>query len=263
MSYILDALKKSEQEREQGNVPDIKTVHAPAAVSPPQHHISWLYIVVISMLLAAGIVSLWHFFLQPSMSQPPVKMAQKSASEPTPAVTVKTETHTPVLPKKPAAPKPAVVTAPPKKARAPEVVKKKPPKSNVVFLKKEIPDDQLYSTKPYRPASSKATPSGKAKSAASPSGTSQRPAPRREPDIVDISELPAAVRNRIPDITFSGHVYSNVSSRRSVIINGKYMREGEFVNADLKLEKITSKGAVFSLGDVWFRLAAMQDWSSH
>ena len=75
MSYILDALKKSEQEREQGKVPDIKTVHTLPTAAPQQHQSSWLYIVVISIVLAAGGVYLWNHFLRPS---PP--MAQEAAA---------------------------------------------------------------------------------------------------------------------------------------------------------------------------------------
>lgn len=265
MSYILDALKKSEQERERGNVPDIKTIHTPPTAAAPQHAFSWLYIIVISMLLAAGIVYIWQHYLQP-----PPQMAEENAQL--------ARTTPQALPATRVAPapvdvreKPAPVKAPPAakataKPKPKETKPSVPPKSNVVFLDQEIPDDQLYSTQPYQAeddaggkASAAKTTTGEVKSSAA---AKQKAAVQQAPDIVDITGLPLDLRKRLPEITFSGHVYSSVPARRSVIINGKQMREGEFVNAELKLEKITSRGAVFSLAGTWFRLGAMQDWSN-
>jgi general secretion pathway protein B len=268
MSYILDALKKSEQERAQGDVPDIKTVHTPATVAAPQQSVSWLYIILISMLLAAGIVFLWLKYLQPlpPSAEPAPALAQAKPSAPAqapkiPPVQEKQRAAPPAVQSKP---KPAQVK-PPQTDKAQQDVKPKA-KSNVVFLKQEIPEEELYSHSPYHPDAKRDTVKSDTKAKQNvaakqePVVTHERVA---EPDIVAVTALPNDLRKRLPDITFSGHVYSSVPARRSVIINGKQMREGEFVNDDLKLEKITSKGAVFSLGDVWFRLGAMQDWNSH
>lgn len=54
MSYILDALKKSDQERSQGNVPDLKTVHMPVSLEAGPAR--WPYIVIVLLMLSLAFV---------------------------------------------------------------------------------------------------------------------------------------------------------------------------------------------------------------
>jgi general secretion pathway protein B len=79
---------------------------------------------------------------------------------------------------------------------------------------------------------------------------------------VMISELPDSIRQSIPSIEFAGHVYSSTVERRSVMLNGRKMREGDAVSADLFLHAITPDGAEFDYQGYRFKLNALQDWSS-
>ncbi len=54
MSYILEALKKSEQERRRGDVPDLQTVHLPVFAQRQSH--TWLYVVIVFLLLMLAFV---------------------------------------------------------------------------------------------------------------------------------------------------------------------------------------------------------------
>lgn len=54
MSYILEALKKSEQERKRGDVPDLQTVHLPVFAQSQSH--KWPYVVIVSLLLVLAFV---------------------------------------------------------------------------------------------------------------------------------------------------------------------------------------------------------------
>ncbi|MBI4681935.1 MAG: general secretion pathway protein GspB [Nitrospirae bacterium] len=56
MSFILDALKKLEQKRQQGTVPDLMTVHAAERQRPEKHRI-WPYFVMGALILNAGILA--------------------------------------------------------------------------------------------------------------------------------------------------------------------------------------------------------------
>lgn len=62
MSYILEALKKSEQERKRGDVPDLQTVHLPVFAQNQSQ--KWPYIVIIFLLLVLafvlGMVMKWN-----------------------------------------------------------------------------------------------------------------------------------------------------------------------------------------------------------
>jgi len=54
MSYILDALKKSDQERKQGDVPDLQTIHLPAAMESESTR--WPYMVILFLMLSLAFV---------------------------------------------------------------------------------------------------------------------------------------------------------------------------------------------------------------
>jgi general secretion pathway protein B len=62
----------------------------------------------------------------------------------------------------------------------------------------------------------------------------------------DLHDLPAAIRNEVPRLSFSFLVYSTRPEERMVTINGKRMREGDEVSSGLKLEEITPDGAILS-----------------
>lgn len=57
MSYILEALKKSEQERRQGPVPDLQTVHLAGPQAPVQR--VWPYAVIVLLLVSLAFVLGW------------------------------------------------------------------------------------------------------------------------------------------------------------------------------------------------------------
>ncbi|MFN2367375.1 MAG: hypothetical protein ABR605_00275, partial [Desulfurivibrionaceae bacterium] len=63
MSYILDALKKSEQERKQGEVPDLNSLRDP---TPARSNRRVRILVIGSVLLLILAVNLWVILRQPS-----------------------------------------------------------------------------------------------------------------------------------------------------------------------------------------------------
>ena len=58
MSYILDALKKSDQERQRGTVPNLQTVQAPLT-GEPERRARWPQVVALALLLNAGLLVWW------------------------------------------------------------------------------------------------------------------------------------------------------------------------------------------------------------
>jgi hypothetical protein len=62
----------------------------------------------------------------------------------------------------------------------------------------------------------------------------------------ELHNMPAAVRDGVPKLTFSFLVYSDRPEERMITINGKRLREGEEVSSGLRLEEITKEGAVLS-----------------
>jgi general secretion pathway protein B len=76
------------------------------------------------------------------------------------------------------------------------------------------------------------------------SGASAKNAERDGLEIYQPGDLPASVRQELPDITISGHFYAADPSSRVVVINGRPMHEGETLAGGLRLERITSDGVV-------------------
>ncbi|WP_455199763.1 general secretion pathway protein GspB [Kaarinaea lacus] len=251
MSYILEALKKSEQERERGNVPDIKSIHSNNDVTTHDSKRSWWpYILVLVVLINGAIFGVIYLGGKDSNSTGSVSNEPQVASlsdeksvidEPVvvekPEPVISSQQQTTEVPVKPAAvPKPQ-----PK------------PQPKVIFSKEPL--DMSSDV-----VASKGADGGASQPSAIESDATQESIEENIQAVL-ISELPENVRQSIPNIEFAGHVYSTSVERRSVMINGKKMREGDAVNADLFLHAITPEGAEFDYQGYRFKLNALQDWS--
>ncbi len=64
--------------------------------------------------------------------------------------------------------------------------------------------------------------------------------------IIEMSELPLSIRQKLPDLSISGHFYESSSSSRIITVGGRTLHEGASVAPGIKLERITSDGAIFS-----------------
>ena len=295
MSYILEALKKSEQERERGNVPDLQSIHQAPLPDAGRSHAVW-YIILVSIILAGGITMAWRTYMPQQAELIQVVPAPTADTPATPSIAPPVVANTgrqvqpPPVTAKPDSSSALEKTAPVKStttAGAASIsASASKPSSNVVFLDQEIPADQMYSRNPLDMPDNQAegdnssaelqqsTSSGDALIAKSSSqqATRQRSSTStdtglsaqqggQKDDIPNLANLPSSMQKGIPDISFSGHVYNSVPQRRSVIINDKFLREGEYVTQDIKLMEITDRGAIFRYQDTLFRLGALQDWS--
>ena len=74
-----------------------------------------------------------------------------------------------------------------------------------------------------------------------------------------ISKLPRDIQRQIPDLAISSHLYSD--DFRLVNINGRMMREGEYIDTELKLEEITEDGVIINFQNYRMTLRVIQDWA--
>ena len=63
MSYILEALKKSDQERQSGKGPSLQTVHTPARFSAQSSEMKWIIVILLCMLAAMLVFISMPFWL--------------------------------------------------------------------------------------------------------------------------------------------------------------------------------------------------------
>lgn len=251
MSYILEALKKSEQERdrERGALPDIKSVHAPTAVLQEEKR-RWWPLVLILLLVIAGaagtFVYLSYFKTQTVTTEQELATSAGTGDQTTPEKSQgsKSQAKTTTSDR----PKSTSKSEPQKKSAAVEEQKQ----PSVVFSKQPLQHDDVIGNVDEQ----------QKRAAASQAKQLQESAESESSvEVIAISDIPDNVRKNIPGIAFEGHVYSSVPERRSIMINGHKRREGDTIGEDLTVREITPVGAEFEFQGYRFRLNALQDWS--
>jgi len=285
MSYILDALKKSEQERKKGTVPGLGTVQG-----LPAHRFGndWprrYYLPVTLVLLAILVVLSWLYLREPLPSQ--TKIAAPTPPPPLTAAPAPTPTATPApkaaLPEKPpsssraedghravklttppaAAPlhtlklKPtpgaSSKSAPPTKVSTPPVVqpppKAEPPRKMAVT--ETIPPTTMNETAPFQPLPETAKPEN------DPPPTEEAEVVIKPEDmpVVPLTELPPEIKGIMPEIKIGIHFFSDDPASRRAGINGRLLHEGQQVEKDIMLKEITRDGAILSFQGRRFSLA--------
>jgi general secretion pathway protein B len=216
LSYILDALKKADAERERSAVPGLHA-HPQDGLSERERReggLPWPAIAVSAIVLLGGALA-WVLWSDRGVRTPPLTAEAPAVPAPTP---VPPSTAAPApSPAPTAAPAPAPAVAPsPTPAPAPRIAQAAPP------------------SKPL-PAAPK-------------------PAAPPEPRVPPLSELPADVRASLPPLTISGAVFSPTPSQRMLFINGQVLREGEAVANDVKVERIGASASVLSVRGQRFEL---------
>ena len=149
MSYILDALRKAEAERERGHVPSIHAQPAFAGAQPssaPARSRVWMVLVGIGVLIALIFGLAFYFLLGRSpASEVVAPVAARPAPAPPPVVAAPVAVApAPVQAATPPAPRPrpapaTVVAAKPATAAAPPPAASKPDER--IYTANELPDD--------------------------------------------------------------------------------------------------------------------------
>ena len=223
MSYILDALRRADAERERGSVPGI---HAQPAMlgdadsDAPQRSRPWLWPTLgFGLVLLA--LPLWWFLGNdsPRPGATPVAAAPIPVSAPPPPRGV--------------APVPAAVPAP---ALAPAPAPLPAPTTLADAPRKPAPKVALAAA--TRPPAAASKPPARAVVAAA-----AVPAPA-EPRIYQLSELPDEIRRELPTLAVGGAMYSQNPANRLLIVNGQTFHEGDKLAPNLSLEQIRLKSAV-------------------
>ncbi|HEV2610655.1 MAG TPA: general secretion pathway protein GspB [Noviherbaspirillum sp.] len=234
MSYILDALKKAESERKLGGVPNIHA-QPPASVLTP-HQPSWrkpvLWAGLLALALTGGGLAWWQ--TSSRQAPPPVQVAQT----PPPAVTVP---QAPQAAAPPAAPEqPAVKPEPPAAQPAPpeaETIPETPKPAKPIKRAKPAETEQK--------AVAKAAPKQEPRVAKAAKPAPEPAAPKEE-RIASLRELPEHIQREIPPLVVNGYIYSPNKADRTVLVNGKLVREGDQVAPDLAVERLTQGGMVLN-----------------
>ncbi|MBI5099522.1 MAG: general secretion pathway protein GspB [Nitrospirae bacterium] len=262
MSFILDALKKLEQKRQRGSVPDLMTVHVPFPQEPKKRLI-WPYFVLGALILNAIILTAWlHPWesIKQNVAAKSVSIQQQKSisAEPSrqsinnrPSYATKRNTDSESagadkmsLPRteKPVKEVQQTLQIPAKTIHqnsAPD--SKTPPGINIQETSSGKTSGQQLSKDDYSP------------STLQPSDTGKTIAGKA---VTELGDLPSAIQSELTPLSIFGHIYSDSPSARMVNINGQILREGETVRKNLRIEEITETGVIFSYQGTRFRIRA-------
>ena len=239
MSYILEALKKAQAERQLGNAP---TIHAPApSYAAPRAgqgaQRRYLALGVGVVVAAAAVALLWPRFA----GEPPVRLAAVPATAPA-TVSATAPVATPAPPAVvTTAPAPAVQPAP---APAP-VAEARPARV------KPAPA-QVVSPVPAAPPSPRPSPQQR-EAAPAPATVAAQPA--GDDQLRTLQQLPDTLQREIPKVAFGGYIYSPTPGESLLLVDKMLRREGEEVAPGLVLERLTPKAAVMNYRGTRYRAA--------
>ncbi len=239
MSFILDGLKMLEEERKQDTVPDVLTVHSPKVHEPVKRPL-WPYLILAALIINALLIAAW-FKPWETKEIEPVKIAMNSEA----TLTAPDEAEVPI-------------EAPVEIAVIEKTVQEITPKDE-----EAITDDALTAPSLSEvPAAEEAVPveegSFKFAPAAEEEIVEDYTFPSASPDDpLELSALPLSVRQELPEISISAHIYSNRPSSRIVNINGHILREGSKINPDILVDEITETGVILKYSGYRFRMRGL------
>ena len=237
MSFILDALRKSDAERQRAATPGLSDVRY--ATRPRERNV-WLP--VLGVFLAVALTANVAFMaIQWTRSDSPPAPEVPAAMEPRGTAPVQTPAPVPVPPV--AAPAPPVAAAPPAAIRplAREVGGGVPP---------VLPDVEAEFPPPAAVADQTVAPSRVV--IAEPEPAAPEPIPAKPSRIVSGNQLPTVEQLigsgdlDIPMLNLDLHVYSEAAATRFVIINSRKYKEGSRLSEGPTVESITSDGVILS-----------------
>ncbi|CDG84748.1 general secretion pathway protein GspB [Janthinobacterium agaricidamnosum] len=214
MSYILEALKKAQAERQLGELP---TIHAPqlhdaARAATASRKPLWL-VLGAGVLLAGGGLLAWRQPWQADSGTAPLA----------PLVAAVTPTAAP-----PAAP--LLIVPAPMAAPAP----------------KPEPVAPVATVAPAAVAKPAAVPV--------PAAAVAQPVAAADEAVPGLRDLPEPIQRQIPPVALGGYIYSKDPAERLLLIDKVLRHEAEEVAPGLVLEKLQPKSAIFSFKGYRYRV---------
>ena len=243
MSYILDALKKSEQQRGHGTIPDVQTVHSSGLSYRDEKKSYWPYMLITAVLL--NLIAIVYFIMdKDSVSENNTMLVQHTSIDNNTEKTIAVNNPQTAAPEKQNINTTNINTTNINTRTEPEKTKIDFPATAEPIKKKTTSTNN----------SGIITPRSNSNTA-----VNKRPV-QSQKDIIDFYDLPASIQQQLPAIVVSAHIYSSNPLQRSIVINNNFMEEGEYVIDNLILHEITADGAIFDYEETRFHYSVVSGW---
>lgn len=244
MSYILDALKKSERERGHGGVPGVQTVHSSGLNYNNEKTTYWPYILITAVVLNLGAI-LYFIIDKDSDTEAHLSRTQSQNTNEVVPQTVAAD-DTAHLPAGNSIENEATQAPPQNSPAEPEAV---------------VPPATVAVTEPARPVvKAKKNRANTNSIKETPVATKKEDITPYQDEVKDFHDLPQSTKQQLPAIVISAHVYSSNPLQRSIVINNNFLEEGEYVLDGLILHEITKDGAVLDYNGMLFHYGVVSSW---
>ena len=242
MSYILDALKKSESERQNQDLPNINAVHQRPELHPQKKRRIWLLAIPAALIL--NIVAFWFLWdRSPSEDSKLITPVSISSARTSSLASV---TSTPEAQQIDTSM--TIKIQPPVPSPAGRII----PEANLASSG-ETAELLITPTDAYRKTASNSIAAERQQGEKYEKSASQ--------PVNKITALPTNIQRQIPDLKFSSHLYADDSSFRMVNINGNMFHEGDIIAEGIQLERISEEGVVLNYLHYTFEISVIRDWS--
>lgn len=239
MSYILEALKKVEQQQHRDGIARLLTVPPKISEEGKKGRVL-AYVVVGALILNALVMAAWWMMAPRQRHETitsvvePGSLGQKTFPEVPEKVSASTA-YAPVPDGSSSGPTTSAIS------------EKSPPFSNAAPATSE---EGASGQKHNRTAIStvkqpiNTQPRNEVRNWRAPSGDR----------LLDLRELPPAVRGNLPEFRISGHAYNPEPRFRVARVNNKIVQEGEALSQGLKVDEIVQGGVIFTYQGYRFRV---------
>jgi general secretion pathway protein B len=221
MSYILDALRRADAERERGEVPSLRTQQygaLPGDDAVPRRP-RLLVGVILVLVLALAATLAWNFWGAGDAGHRAAAQGTVTATAP-----------------------PAVIDAAPPPALAASALPALTPAAAGASLAPTSPAvAPRHVNAPALPPTARATAPERRQALRAAAVAASAPASSTD---ADTGKLPDALRRELPALAFGGASYSSDAASRMVIFNGRVFHEGDTIAPQLVLRQIKLKAAV-------------------
>jgi general secretion pathway protein B len=233
MSYILDALRKADAQRERDPARGIhaQPVRAVGGATPvPERYRAGWWAATAALVVALAWAG-WQLATGGGAAPPAPEPGVAASPPPTPAAAAP-------QPAGAVLPPPVVVAAPPAPKPEPLQEAARRPRPPVDAVADRVPAQRV--------------PTAAAPAAAAPAGAAPAIAPANVPPVAaaapaapaDAAAPVAGLPADAPKVAISGGVYSTSAAQRMLIVNGQVLNEGSEVSPGLVLEEIRPRAAV-------------------
>lgn len=263
MSYILNALKQSENQRSRGDIPHVDTQQEIAGTGyrPVAGRGLWRW----WALIASAAVLLLLAWVVAGKLDAPAEAPLLASADPQPV----SETAPPAADSlTPPAEDLTTLESPPTQALAPGLqhlqdasglrvqLDDAEPARPPVVLEMPVPAGRVASPAPNPPTSLAIAPTRTAEIPQRRDADEPVPEDPRLRDVAHWKGLPSGVQRQLRELGINAHVYSSDASARFIRAGGRTLREGDRLNAELRLQFITRDGIVLGYQDrkYWMRL---------